>query len=95
MGIGSVESPTENPTIHGTDDVYGNRVILFNDDFNSFDHVEYCLMHICFKSIKEANKIAMEAHSKGKAVCYEGSLETCETVAEKMSEQNLTVEVQS
>ncbi len=50
-------------------------------------------MRICFKSEKEAKRIAMEAHNKGKAICYEGSIEACETVGEKMGDEGLTVSV--
>ncbi|MBP7282353.1 MAG: ATP-dependent Clp protease adaptor ClpS [Leptospiraceae bacterium] len=75
------------------DNIYEHKVILFNDDVNPFDHVEDCLMRICFKSEKEARRIAHEAHNKGKAICYDGSIESCETVAEKMGEERLTVSV--
>ncbi len=84
-----IEEETEVTT--RIDNIYEHRVILFNDDFNPFDHVEDCLMRICYKSEKEAKRIAMEAHNKGQAVCYEGSIEACETVAEKMGEEGLTV----
>ncbi|MCP5498793.1 MAG: ATP-dependent Clp protease adaptor ClpS [Leptospiraceae bacterium] len=77
-----------------TDNLYGNKVILYNDDYNTFDHVELCLMKICMKSEKEAQRIALEAHNKGRAICYEGSHEVCETVAEKMSLQNLSVTIE-
>lgn len=76
------------------EDVYDHRVILYNDDFNSFDHVENCLMTICFKTSKQAQEIALEAHNNGKAVCYNGSMEVCETVAEKMGDENLTVSLE-
>ena len=79
---------------YSTEDVYGKKVILYNDEFNSFDHVEECLRKICFKSKSEAKKIALEAHNKGKSVCYKGSLEECETVASLMAENNLTVSVE-
>ncbi|TGN17886.1 ATP-dependent Clp protease adaptor ClpS [Leptospira idonii] len=76
-----------------TEDIYFYRVILFNDSVNDFDHVEDCLIKICFKNKKEAKKIALEAHNNGKAVCFTGSSEECETVAEKLSLEQLTVSV--
>lgn len=79
---------------YSAEDVYGRKVILYNDEFNSFEHVEQCLQKFCFKSRNEARKIALEAHNRGKAVCYKGSFEECETVAAKMAEQNLTVSVE-
>ena len=44
---------------------------------------------------EEAQRIAMEAHSKGKSLCYKGSMEECETVWEKMSLEGLTVSLVS
>jgi len=76
--------------ISGTD-IYGRKVILFNDEKNSFDHVEDCLMRICYKNKREAKRIALEAHNNGRSVCYEGSSEECETVSERMAIENLTV----
>ncbi|MDX1960156.1 MAG: ATP-dependent Clp protease adaptor ClpS [Leptospiraceae bacterium] len=76
------------------DTIYSHKVILFNDNHNNFDHVERCLIEICYKSEKEAKKIAMEAHTKGRSICYDGSLEVCETVSERMSAQDLTVSVE-
>lgn len=94
MGSTTVES---NPNIEyklRNDNVYANKVILYNDDFNSFYHVEKCLMKICHKNKAESKRIALEAHNTGKAVCYTGSMESCETVAEKMGEANLTVSIE-
>lgn len=76
------------------DNLYSNKVILFNDNINTFDHVEMCLVQICKHEEMEAKKIAMEAHSKGKAVCFTGSLEVCEDIGEKMGEKGLTVSVE-
>ena len=39
-------------------------------------------------------KCAKEAHDKGRAVCYTGSMEVCELIAEKMGEKGLTVSVE-
>ncbi|TGK87791.1 ATP-dependent Clp protease adaptor ClpS [Leptospira noumeaensis] len=73
------------------DSIYFYFVILFNDSIHEFSYVEDCLMKLCFKTKKEAKKIAMEAHTNGKAVCFQGSMEECETVAENMTTANLTV----
>ncbi|TGL87250.1 ATP-dependent Clp protease adaptor ClpS [Leptospira congkakensis] len=73
------------------DSIYFYFVILFNDSIHEFSYVEDCLMKLCFKTKKDAKKIAMEAHTNGKAVCFQGSMEECETVAENMTNANLTV----
>ena len=85
----------ETEIVYSARDTYGKKVILFNDPINSFDHVEDCLIRICFKSKEKAMTIALKAHNTGKAVCYEGSMEECETVAEKMGKERLTVSIDS
>jgi ATP-dependent Clp protease adaptor protein ClpS len=74
--------------------IYSHKIILYNDAYNTFDHVEDCLIKICYKSKKEAKKIALDAHNNGKAICFDGSMEICETVAEKLSAEDLTVSVE-
>ena len=79
---------------YSSEDVYGKKVILYNDEINSFEHVEMCLRKFCFKSSTDARNIAMEAHNKGRAVCYKGSFEECETVAMLLAENHLTVSLE-
>jgi len=77
------------------ENIYFYKIILFNDAINEFTHVEDCLMKICFKTKREAKRIAMEAHNQGKAICFIGSIEECETIAEKLSNERLTVSIQA
>lgn len=71
--------------------VYNYRILLINDETNHFGYVEDNLMVICFKTKREAKAIAIEAHLKGSAVRYQGSLEECEKIFEKLSDRTLTV----
>lgn len=84
----------EQETIIRNDNIYSNKVVLFNDNVNTFEHVEECLVQICKHGKLKAKKIAMEAHTNGKAVCYTGSMEVCESIAEKMGNKGLTVTVE-
>lgn len=43
-----------------------HRLILWNDDTNTFDHVIYCLMHHLQYSEEEAARIAWRVHTQGK-----------------------------
>ncbi len=86
---------TEETTESRTENIYAYKIILYNDAINEFSHVEDCLMKICFKSKREAKSIAIEAHNKGHAICFLGSLEECETIAEKLTNERLTVSIQT
>lgn len=94
MAVPSIFRKEDKETKDSTDNVYGKSVVLFNDNVNYFGHVVQCLEKICKKSEKEAQRITKEAHDTGKAICYKGSYEACETVAEAMAANNLTVEIQ-
>lgn len=89
MSAQVIEKPT---TINNN--IYKNKVILFNDHVNSFDHVIECLIKICFKTEEDAKRIAKTVHDVGKEICYDGSIEACELVAEKLGEEKLTVSVE-
>ncbi|MCU0825645.1 MAG: ATP-dependent Clp protease adaptor ClpS [Leptospira sp.] len=89
ISLPSIEEKTETEY----ESIYLHSVILFNDSINEFSHVESCLMKICFKTKKEAKRIAIEAHTNGKAVCFLGSPEECETISEKLTNERLTVSI--
>lgn len=65
QGIGTTLGPPHN-------------VILFNDSVNSFEDVIGMLIKALGCSSSFAEKLAMEAHSKGEAIVFTGALEVCE-----------------
>jgi len=68
-------------------------VILYNDDFHALDEVVLQVQKAVGVSVHEAFEITMEAHTRGKAVCYTGDIESCEKVAAVLREIKLTVEI--
>jgi ATP-dependent Clp protease adapter protein ClpS len=68
-------------------------VILYNDDFHGIDEVVLQVQKAVGVSVQEAFEITMEAHTRGKAVCYTGDIEDCEKVAAVLREIKLTVEI--
>ncbi|MEA2041012.1 MAG: ATP-dependent Clp protease adaptor ClpS [Bacteroidota bacterium] len=40
-------------------------LIVYNDDFNTFDHVISCLMKVCKHSEEQAVQCTLIAHTKG------------------------------
>ncbi|AFD09202.1 ATP-dependent Clp protease adaptor ClpS [Solitalea canadensis] len=49
------------------------KLILWNDDFNTFEHVIACLIKYIKKTYDEAEAIAWIVHTKGKSILLEGS----------------------
>jgi len=78
----------------GTDIASPWKVILFNDDVHSFDQVILQLQKAIGCTILKASAIAYEAHTKGKAVAFEGDFARCFQVAQVLKEIQLIVEIQ-
>lgn len=69
------------------------KLILWNDDFNTFDHVIHCLIKYLSYSEEEASKIAMQVHVKGKCVILEGPFSELEVYRKILKSEHLTVSI--
>ena len=67
-------------------------VILYNDDYHSFDEVILQLQKATGCSLETAEAIADAAHTTGRAIAYTGTLEECERVAGILRQIRLQVE---
>ncbi|HET8829656.1 MAG TPA: ATP-dependent Clp protease adaptor ClpS [Pelobium sp.] len=70
-----------------------HRLILWNDDVNSFDHVIYCLMKYLDYSENQSEKIAWTVHNEGKCAVLEGSFTEMEVYRKILQQEGLTVTV--
>lgn len=70
------------------------NVILYNDDVHSFDEVVLQVQKATGAPPARAYDVTMEAHTKGRAVCYTGPLERCEHVAAVLRQIRLTAEIE-
>jgi ATP-dependent Clp protease adaptor protein ClpS len=70
-----------------------NRLILWNDDVNTFDHVIHCMMKYLDYTESQAEKIAWEVHTKGKCAVLEGSYTEMEIYRKILKQEGLTVSV--
>ncbi|MGN7203316.1 ATP-dependent Clp protease adaptor ClpS [Pedobacter sp. SAFR-022] len=70
-----------------------NRLILWNDDVNTFDHVIHCMMKYLDYTESQAEKIAWEVHNKGKCSILEGSYTEMEIYRKILQQEGLTVTV--
>jgi len=71
-----------------------HRLILFNDDFNSFDFVIDTLIEVCEHDPLQAETCAWVTHYKGKCTIKNGEMNVLKTCFKELSNRNLTVEIQ-
>jgi len=72
----------------------GKRLILFNDDINTFDFVIGTLIEVCGHDSHQAENCALIAHFKGKCAIKAGTLSDLELCYKTMILKQLTVEIQ-
>ena len=84
----------ERPRISGPGTGLGGvwRVIVLNDNHNTFDHVAVCLArYIPGVSVEKGYALANRIHSSGQAVVWSGEKEPAELYHEQLSAAGLTM----
>ena len=85
---------TEKPRADGPDTGMGGawRVIVLNDDHNTFDHVARTLARVIpGVTIEGGYGIADQIHNRGQAVVWTGAKEVAELYWEQLNEAGLTL----
>ncbi|MBC7913244.1 MAG: ATP-dependent Clp protease adaptor ClpS [Pyrinomonadaceae bacterium] len=70
-----------------------HRLILWNDDINTFEHVIHCLVKYLDYGDKQAEKIAWTIHNDGKCAVLEGSFTELEVYRKILQQEGLTVSI--
>ena len=70
-----------------------SRVLLFNDDWHSFEEVIIQLIKATKCSFDEAKQKTFEVHIKGKAIVFNGSVADCLKVSGVLEEIALHTQV--
>ena len=78
-----------------TDSKLPFKVILYNDDWHSFDEVIVQLIKAIQCNIEQARAFAFEVHVKGLAMVYSGNLQKCLKVSSVLEEIELHTQVVS
>ncbi|NDB34006.1 MAG: ATP-dependent Clp protease adaptor ClpS [Flavobacteriia bacterium] len=72
-----------------------SALILYNDDFNTFDHVINCLVKICKHSPEAAEQCAFIVHYHGKCAVKHGAYEDLEPRCLALLDQGLSAKIES
>jgi ATP-dependent Clp protease adapter protein ClpS len=67
-------------------------VILYNDEWHTFDEVVDILQKATGCTVDQGFAIAWRVHHEGRAICFSGTLEECERVAKIIASIRLQVE---
>lgn len=70
------------------------ELVLFNDDFNTFEYVIDALIEICNLESLQAEQITLTVHLKGKCGVISGDFTSLKPMFNALSLKGLTVEIQ-
>ena len=82
----SVDSEVEN--------LFELKLVIYNDDVNTFQHVIECLIEYCNHSSEQAEQCAYIIHRKGKYCVKNGSFEKLKPMAEALLKNDLSVKIE-
>ncbi len=87
---------TDYATEHAlVEELVGQRdLIVFNDDFNTFDHVIDSLVKVCKHEIEQAVQCTYIVHYKGKCQVKRGEYEKLEPLCTALLDRGITAEIQ-
>ncbi len=70
------------------------KLVLYNDDVNTFDFVIDCLMEICKHDELQAEQLAVLVHYKGKAIVKEGEAEKLAPMCTALTDRGLSAVIE-
>lgn len=69
-------------------------LIVYNDDFNTFDHVIDSLIKICDHHPLQAEQCALIVHNNGKCQVKRGDYDVLSSMCTALHERGITAEVE-
>ena len=71
-----------------------NTIIVFNDDYNTFDHVIESFVEVLGHSSEQAEQCAWIIHTKGKCKVKQGDYETLVPLCSAILDRGISAEIQ-
>ncbi len=70
------------------------RIVVYNDDVNSFQHVIKCLVKYCKHEELQAEQSALIIHTKGKSSVKEGNYDTLKPIKDALTENGIDAKIE-
>ncbi|HPK08954.1 MAG TPA: ATP-dependent Clp protease adaptor ClpS [Saprospiraceae bacterium] len=72
-----------------------SQLIIFNDDYNTFDWVIESLMEICKHTFEQSEQLSLLIHFKGKATVKTASFDVLKPMKDALIERGLSAVIES
>ncbi len=71
-----------------------SKLIVYNDDFNTFGHVINTLIEVCGHNPEQAEQCTMIIHHKGKCPVKSGDTKHLSSMCKKITERRITAKIE-
>lgn len=78
-----------------TDSTNISYLVLYNDDYNTFDWVIQCLMEVCSHTSEQAEQLTLLIHFKGKAIVKTASFDVLHPMKDALIERGLSAVIET
>ncbi|MFT4644639.1 MAG: ATP-dependent Clp protease adaptor protein ClpS [Planctomycetota bacterium] len=75
------------------EDKFSNKLVVHNDDHNTFDWVADALIDVCNQTLVQAEQCAMIIHTKGKYAVKEGDYKKLKPLREAIVERGINATI--
>ena len=73
-----------------TADLQHAQLVVYNDDFNTFDWVIQCFMEVCSHTFEQSEQLSLIVHYKGKAIVKTGNFDKLKPMKDALVERGLS-----
>jgi ATP-dependent Clp protease adaptor protein ClpS len=77
------------------DSILVNKLVVHNDDVNTFDHVIEALIDICSHTFEQAEQCAMIIHLKGKCSVKTGSYKKLVSMKDRILDRGIMATIET
>jgi len=74
---------------------YKAELIVYNDDYNTFDWVIKCFMEVCNHTFIQSEQLSLLVHFKGKATVKTGAFEDLRPLKDALVERGLSAVIET
>lgn len=72
---------------------FDNQIVMYNDDYNTFDHVIDTLIRVCNHTSEQAEQCSLIIHYKGKCTVKTGPIHELTPQCSQLLEAGLSAEI--
>jgi len=80
---------------HATSTSNASELVVYNDDYNTFDWVIQCLMEICNHGFEQSEQLSLLVHFKGKAVVKTANFDILKPMKDALVDRGLSAVIET